>query len=152
VAEVVGREDKAHDAFVEQYSRILSDTPLDLCFTESFLERVSVPEFDKIIHVKKEVPKQTTVEGGRRYNFAPHIADILKAWLVAHQDRPYPNDAEKQSLASSTGLTVEQIKYWFINARRRLLPKIKQEQGFKSRHDNSYFHYSNKHTRTQETA
>jgi len=44
-------------------------------------------------------------------------------WLRQHQDNPYPNDDEKEDLIASTRLTMNQINYWFTNARRRLLPK-----------------------------
>jgi len=44
-------------------------------------------------------------------------------WLRQHQDNPYPNDDEKEALIASTRLTMNQINYWFTNARRRLLPK-----------------------------
>jgi len=48
---------------------------------------------------------------------------IMTEWLRNHQDNPYPNDDEKEALMQSTKLTINQINYWFTNARRRLLPK-----------------------------
>ena len=44
-------------------------------------------------------------------------------WLKEHQDKPYPNDDEKDMLIRRTKLTMSQINYWFTNARRRILPK-----------------------------
>ena len=44
-------------------------------------------------------------------------------WLKEHQDKPYPNDDEKDMLIQKTKLTMSQINYWFTNARRRILPK-----------------------------
>ena len=44
-------------------------------------------------------------------------------WLREHQDNPYPNDDEKEMLINKTKLTINQINYWFTNARRRILPK-----------------------------
>ena len=44
-------------------------------------------------------------------------------WLRDHQDNPYPNDDEKETLITKTKLTINQINYWFTNARRRILPK-----------------------------
>ena len=44
-------------------------------------------------------------------------------WLKEHQDKPYPNDDEKDMLIRKTKLTMSQINYWFTNARRRILPK-----------------------------
>jgi len=48
---------------------------------------------------------------------------LMTDWLRQHQDNPYPNDDEKESLIASTRLTMNQINYWFTNARRRILPK-----------------------------
>lgn len=48
---------------------------------------------------------------------------IMTEWLREHQENPYPNDDEKESLIASTKLTINQINYWFTNARRRILPK-----------------------------
>jgi len=48
---------------------------------------------------------------------------LMTEWLREHQDNPYPNDDEKESLIESTRLTINQINYWFTNARRRILPK-----------------------------
>ena len=44
-------------------------------------------------------------------------------WLRAHEDNPYPKDEEKEWLMSRTQLTINQVNYWFTNARRRILPK-----------------------------
>ena len=48
---------------------------------------------------------------------------VMLAWLRQHQDNPYPNDDEKEMLIGQTKLTINQINYWFTNARRRILPK-----------------------------
>lgn len=48
-------------------------------------------------------------------------------WLRQHKDNPYPNDDEKAMLIKQTGLTINQINYWFTNARRRILPKWAQQ-------------------------
>ena len=49
--------------------------------------------------------------------------NVMIEWLREHQENPYPNDDEKESLIESTKLTINQINYWFTNARRRILPK-----------------------------
>ncbi|GAB1598168.1 uncharacterized protein DDB_G0283357-like [Argonauta hians] len=53
---------------------------------------------------------------------------IMLEWLRNHKDNPYPNDDEKAMLIKQTGLTINQINYWFTNARRRILPKWAQAQ------------------------
>lgn len=51
---------------------------------------------------------------------------ILRIWLTEHVDNPYPDEDEKDELALQTGLRIEQINNWFINARRRLLKRLKK--------------------------
>jgi len=53
---------------------------------------------------------------------------LMTDWLRQHRDNPYPNDDEKEALIASTRLTMNQINYWFTNARRRLLPKWTLQQ------------------------
>ncbi|KAF4467699.1 homeobox and c2h2 transcription [Fusarium albosuccineum] len=51
---------------------------------------------------------------------------ILKEWYTSHHSWPYPTDHEKEILVERTGLTVRQISYWFVNARRRNGNKLSQ--------------------------
>ncbi|KAM0944190.1 putative transcription factor Homeodomain-TALE-KNOX family [Dioscorea sansibarensis] len=44
---------------------------------------------------------------------------ILLDWWTAHYKWPYPTEADKISLAESTGLDQKQINNWFINQRKR---------------------------------
>jgi Homeobox KN domain len=79
----------------------------------------------------------------RRGNLPKTITDILRAWFQDHLDHPYPSEEEKQMFIQQTGLTMNQVsrsKYcntcnlltflqisnWFINARRRHLPALRQ--------------------------
>ncbi|KAM5564980.1 BEL1-like homeodomain protein 11 [Rosa sericea] len=52
---------------------------------------------------------------------------ILRSWLFEHFLHPYPNDSEKQMLASQTGLSKNQVSNWFINARVRLWKPMIEE-------------------------
>ncbi|RMZ92383.1 hypothetical protein DV736_g387, partial [Chaetothyriales sp. CBS 134916] len=61
----------------------------------------------------------------RRGNLPKHITDILRGWFQEHLDHPYPSEEEKQMFIAQTGLTLNQISNWFINARRRQLPALK---------------------------
>jgi hypothetical protein len=64
----------------------------------------------------------------RRENLPKQVTEFLKQWLVLHKKHPYPTEREKQKLADETGLMVNQISNWFINARRRILqPLIESE-------------------------
>jgi hypothetical protein len=64
----------------------------------------------------------------RRGNLPKTITAILREWLIDHCHNPYPTESEKNELRLTTGLTLNQISNWFINARRRLLPQILLEQ------------------------
>lgn len=43
---------------------------------------------------------------------------------MAHLNHPYPTEDEKQDFMMQTGLQMNQISNWFINARRRQLPAM----------------------------
>ncbi|KAK8230789.1 hypothetical protein HDK90DRAFT_535652 [Phyllosticta capitalensis] len=55
----------------------------------------------------------------RRGNLPKDATNQLKRWFAMHGDSPYPSEEEKQHLAQQTGLGMNQISNWFINARRR---------------------------------
>ncbi|KAK5245475.1 homeodomain superfamily [Exophiala xenobiotica] len=68
-----------------------------------------------------------------RGNFPTPITDILGLWLQEHLDHPYHSDEQKQDFIQRTGLTVIQsreINNWFINARRRQLPALREVQDY----------------------
>lgn len=54
-----------------------------------------------------------------RCNFSEEARSILLEWFINHSEHPYPKQSEKEMLARKTGLTVEQIKVWFVNTRTR---------------------------------
>jgi len=85
-------------------------------------------ELHEFLQVKPTTTEVTSQKAGHRYNFAPEIAEILKKWLRAHVDNPYPSPADMDELMAQTNLRNGQIKDWFINARRRILPQIKKQQ------------------------
>ncbi|KAK7569214.1 hypothetical protein IWX49DRAFT_290129 [Phyllosticta citricarpa] len=55
----------------------------------------------------------------RRGNLPKEATNLLKRWFADHGDSPYPSEEEKQNLSIATGLGLNQISNWFINARRR---------------------------------
>ena len=48
---------------------------------------------------------------------------VLREWLFQHRYNAYPTRAETLILAMKTELTTKQVRTWFINARRRILPE-----------------------------
>lgn len=54
---------------------------------------------------------------------------ILEKWMYDHRLYCYPTKTEKQELAITTGLSVQKISNWFINSRRRMLPKMLETEG-----------------------
>ncbi|KAJ3020153.1 UNVERIFIED_CONTAM: hypothetical protein HDU68_010327 [Siphonaria sp. JEL0065] len=56
-----------------------------------------------------------------RPNHKASITAHLFKWLMEHQHEPYPSEEEKKDMTVDTGLTMNQINDWFINARRRYL-------------------------------
>ncbi|CAO3596675.1 unnamed protein product [Absidia cylindrospora] len=68
----------------------------------------------------------------RRGNLPKEVTEFLKRWLVEHKKHPYPSEKEKIDLAHQTGLTVNQISNWFINARRRILQPMLESEGLQA--------------------
>ena len=54
---------------------------------------------------------------------------VLRDWLFQHRYNAYPTRAETLILATKTELTTKQVRTWFINARRRILPEIIRQEG-----------------------
>lgn len=81
----------------------------------------------------------------RRGNLPKAVTAILRDWLSEHKKHPYPSEDEKDALAGQTGLTLNQISNWFINARRRILqPMLEQEQD-EHQHELDILPYENPH-------
>lgn len=73
-------------------------------------------------------PSQQLSTQSSTRNLPKDAVAILKNWFFEHQTHPYPTEEEKAMLCEKTGLSQKRINYWFINARRRLLPNLKKEE------------------------
>ncbi|KAM5352925.1 hypothetical protein ACJ41O_005647 [Fusarium nematophilum] len=51
--------------------------------------------------------------------FSREAVRVLRQWVSAHSEHPFPNEEEKEILRLRTGLTKTQILNWLANARRR---------------------------------
>ncbi|KAI8098615.1 Homeodomain-like protein [Halteromyces radiatus] len=63
----------------------------------------------------------------RRGNLPRAVTSVLRSWLYEHKEHPYPTDEEKLTLSRQTNLTLSQVSNWFINARRRILIPMLEE-------------------------
>lgn len=57
----------------------------------------------------------------KRGSLPKHAVEKLKGWLSDNLAHPYPSEKEKADLMKATGLTLNQVINWFINARRRIV-------------------------------
>lgn len=67
----------------------------------------------------------------RRGNLPRQVTEVLRVWLNSNLQHPYPTDEEKAQLMKETGLTLNQISNWFINARRRRIPALNKSMASK---------------------
>ncbi|EPE28630.1 Homeo [Glarea lozoyensis ATCC 20868] len=69
-------------------------------------------------------PPNETAPRRRRGNLPKEVTEILREWFHSHLHRPYPTEEEKLELMARTGLQINQVSNWYINARRRQLPGL----------------------------
>lgn len=97
-----------------------------------------------MLHDSKKVNSSNSNKR-RRGNLPKAVTAILRDWLSRHKKHPYPTEEEKASLAAETNLNLNQISNWFINARRRILqPMLEQEEEEKNDLD-IIMPYDNRH-------
>jgi preprotein translocase subunit SecA len=59
-------------------------------------------------------------------HFKEDVINLLTDWILVNLKNPYPNQSEKDRLASLSGLSVQQICDWLANVRKRhLFPVIR---------------------------
>lgn len=64
------------------------------------------------------------LSAARRRKLKPQARRCLEDWFQGHLDSPYPNDAEKHTLAAQCGLDVQQVNNFFGNKRMRMKRKM----------------------------
>lgn len=104
-------------------------------------EGMYIPRLSQPVSMPDQSPFSPSTPGGletfdqvarlgnkrRRGNLPKHVTDTLRNWLTNHVAHPYPTEDEKQQLCQITGLNMNQISNWFINARRRKLPQQRSD-------------------------
>lgn len=58
-------------------------------------------------------------KGAAAARFPRAAVKVLKDWMIANIDHPYPTEEQKETLAKQTELSVGQISNWMANTRRR---------------------------------
>lgn len=58
----------------------------------------------------------------------------MRRWFETHKTYPYPDENEKAQLAQESGISVERISNWMINARVRRLSEAEKDV-LRKRHD-----------------
>jgi hypothetical protein len=64
----------------------------------------------------------------RRGNLPKEATNYLKAWFARNRQSPYPTEDQKIEMCRDTGLSLNQVSNWFINARRRAPGKDQRER------------------------
>ena len=67
---------------------------------------------------EKEDTSTHQAEKRKRPNYSKERKKIMMKWLNEHEDNPYPTDAQKEELGRQTGLSMNQVKVWFVDTRR----------------------------------
>ncbi|KAJ3072159.1 Iroquois homeobox 3 [Podochytrium sp. JEL0797] len=96
--------------------------------TYPLLKDSQEPDRDTATTAPHSITTPTTTEP-KRLNYSPEIRAILLSWLGLNREYPYPTDQDKNDLAQKTGLTLQQVNNWFINARRRKYQYMLEDVG-----------------------
>ncbi len=83
--------------------------------------------FKSRVVAEKRAFQHPTRRLDRRKNLSGAARKVLKDYLRNNVEKPYPCDAAKKRLATAAGIEIEQVSNWFVNARVRYLPRLRQE-------------------------
>jgi hypothetical protein len=106
--------------------------------TESSVTQKRKQSQDHVDGTARSVSKSRTVTETHPETAQPILADTnettttnspLQTWFEANRHNPYPNEEEREWLASQSGRTLQQISTWFHHKRSRL--KSLQRPGHK---------------------
>jgi hypothetical protein len=61
--------------------------------------------------------------------------DIMKRWYDEHYSNPYPTYRDCEMLAEAGNITVNQVKQWFVNVRRRSHNEFRRRRTTKQRNN-----------------
>ena len=94
---------------------------------QTFLQSETSFNFRQCMTINRRCIRKPRNSKSNRMVISKESKDILLAWLIRNINDPYPSSEERSILALKTKMSLQQIKYWFINVRRRKLKKYKKE-------------------------
>lgn len=113
---IVGQIDEANAAELQQLDA--SSSPSSSPSSGNLRKRKRTSEVIILDHHSDSSPRE------QPKNYTDHQRKVLCTWLAEHKLNPYPTEAEKKVLVDETQLSKVQIDNWFVNARKRKLPKL----------------------------
>lgn len=134
------------DAQLEQENLAFAMNSLKHCFLDEFrnktqdiISKKRILLSDKLAKQTKECLreldaciKQAPLESAPSFSGVSKIGKVntkvLKEWLVAHKNYPYPSTEEKDKLMKLSNSSQKQLENWFVNARKRILKLRKEEK------------------------
>ncbi|KAI5135113.1 hypothetical protein NEAUS07_0996 [Nematocida ausubeli] len=126
ISVLIKKQDANITYLISNLKNKLKEMPIDNC-KPSLVQNNSKSKTINFLEESEETYKnEYRNNSGKRMNYPKTITKILKSWLSTHMNNPYPDEVEKKYLIYKTGLGNTQINNWFINARRRILPKLFQ--------------------------
>jgi len=109
------------------YNKLIQSLAVTLSQDNSLL----APPIKESQPVQEEIRPRNKLKPGKT-KFPKKAKQILEAWYRSHADDPFPSHAEKQRLADESGITLKQVKCWFINMRRKKWNKVGEDTDFKA--------------------
>jgi len=109
------------------YNKLIQNLAASLAADQTLIEPPAVQNQP----VQSEIKPKNKLKPGKT-KFPKKAKQILEAWYRSHADDPFPSHAEKQKLAEESGITLKQVKCWFINMRRKRWNKVCEDTDFKA--------------------
>ena len=70
-------------------------------------------------HVADAFYQSLETRSRERSRIPQHSVEVMRRWIKAHQDNPFPDEMEREALAREANLSVHQVNSWLDSARRR---------------------------------
>jgi len=118
-----------HDEPVQSSSRISGKRERSLKSSSSMQSLVGMAS-PKVSQMRAMVERPCVSDPSTRQDLGEDAqitelgTSILKRWMYAHFEHPYPTPTEKRELMRRTRCTLKQVSDWFVNNRVRLWRKL----------------------------